>query len=227
MNHPLFPSRFAGGALVLGALLSLTGFFVRPVTIGKSFTVETLLAIGVSPDLWVLSFRMLVFGLFVRFAGLVSLGTLARSAGAKAIVIPGIAIGCAGLLVSAMTQGYYMDIALHGIWRFEHESAPAAREAILASWLATDEWVSCLGRMGLMFLGLGSVVLGVGLRGEAPAWAAWTLAGVGFAGMMGIFVAPGNPTVELSAFIGLSIVHASLGLSTVWGGGHPTQAVRL
>lgn len=218
MNHPRFAYRFAGGALVVGALLSLAGFFARPVVIDKSFTVDSILAIGASPDAWVMSFRMLVFGLFVRLAGLVSLGTFARSAGAKSVVVPGIVIGCAGLLVSAMAQGYYMDIALHGVWRFQQETVLAGREAILGSWLPTDEWVSCLGRMGIMFLGLGSVVLGVGLRGEAPGWVAWPLAGVGFVGMMGIFAVPGNPEVQIAAFVGLALAHGLLGMATITGG---------
>lgn len=217
MNHPRFPSRFAGGALVLGAALSLLGFFARPVAVDKSFTVDGILAIGVTSDVWVLSFRMLVFGLFVRLAGLVSLATFTRAAGARAVVVPGVAIGCAGLLVSAMAQGYYMDIALHGVWRFGQETSSSGREAIVASWLATDEWVSCLGRMGLMFLGLGSVVLGVGLRGEVPSVVAWAVGGVGFVGMMGIFAAPGSAEVQVAAFVGLAVVHAMLGGVVAWG----------
>lgn len=218
MNHPHFSSRFAGGALVAGALLSLAGWFARPVVIDKSFTVESLGGVAASPDLWVLSFRLLVFGLFVRLAGLVSLATFARPDGPRAVVVPGVVISAAGLLVSAMGQGYYMDIAIHGVWRFQQVTDAAAREAILATWLPTDEWVSCLGRMGLMFLGLGSVVLGVGLRGEAPGWATWLVGGVGFAAMMGIFAAPGNRPVEVAAFVGLAVVHGVLGVTTARAG---------
>ncbi len=211
MNHPLFPTRFAGGALVFGAVLALLGFFVRPVANDKSFTVDDILAIETASGVWVMSFRMLVFGLFVRLAGLVSLATFARAAGARAVVVPGVAISAAGLLVSAMVQGYYMDIALHGAWRFAQESSAQGREAILASWLPVDEWVSCLGRMGLMFLGLGSVVLGLGLRAEVPAVVGWGLVAVGFAGMMGIFALPGSADVQTASFVGLALAHGLLG----------------
>ena len=213
MNHPLFPSRFASAALVVGGFLCLAGFFGRPVAIDKSFSVNDIVAIGATPGMWVTTFRMLVFGLFVRLAGLVALATFARSSGAKSLVIPGVAIGSAGLLVSAMAQGYYMDIALHGVWRFTQETSVTGRETILASWLATDEWASCLGRMGSMFLGLGTAIMAIGLRDELARWQTWSIGALAFGTMMGIFLAPGFRPVEVSTFVALIVAHGVLGMA--------------
>lgn len=205
--------RIAGGALVLGGLLSLVGFFVRPVAIQKGFSVSDVLAVEGAAGVWVLSFRLLVFGLFVRIAGLVALGSFSVRPSSRAIIAPGVTISVAALVISALAQGYHMDIGIHAVWRFQTELTDAARQSVLQSFIATDEWVSCLSRMGVMFLGLGSAFLGGGLARETllPRVVPWGFAAVGATSMMALFLSPGSHTLFVGAFAVLAASHVAMG----------------
>lgn len=99
-----FAVRFCGIALGLGALLALAGWYLRPVVIDKSFEVAQVIGIGDAAGVRVLSFRMLVFGLFIRIAGLVALGTLFGDPGARAVALPAVTI-CVALLGWGIHRG--------------------------------------------------------------------------------------------------------------------------
>lgn len=66
-----------------------------------NFQIADFLAIGREKSVWILSYQMLVFGLFLKLAGLVALGSLHHKTEARTILFPGIAIGVSALFVRA------------------------------------------------------------------------------------------------------------------------------
>jgi hypothetical protein len=78
MKHANFHTRFTGATFLLGGVMVALGFLIRPVAIRQNFQLENFLDISKAVTIWIRSFQILVFGLFIRLAGLVALGTLHR-----------------------------------------------------------------------------------------------------------------------------------------------------
>ena len=71
-------TRFTGIALILGGILPVVGMAIRPLLVEQNFNfqladLETITAHRV---IWIVSYQVMVFGLFVRLAGLVALSSL-------------------------------------------------------------------------------------------------------------------------------------------------------
>jgi hypothetical protein len=208
------PARIAAAVgLTLGAVLVIAGWLVRPVAMSKHLQVTEIEAIGHAADAFVMSFRLLVFGLFVRLSGLSALVLVATRPSTRALLVPAIAMCAGALLMSALGEAYQMDIGVHSVWRFGQEADPAAREAILTSFLPTAEWADCCRRMGAMFLGFGSIVVGIALWGGdvMSRWIGVVLAVIGATGMFLLFADATRAAYYTFAFIGLAGMHGVMG----------------
>jgi hypothetical protein len=181
MNQSNFYIRFTGAALVLGGLLVALGYLIRPVSIHQNFQIENFAGIKHATTVWIRSFQLLIFGLFLRLAGLAALGTLYRNSPARTILIPGIAICSAALLVNTLSESYYMHIGAFGAYELQ----PANAAAFLANIRLLSAWAICLERMGNMFFCFGAIVLGFGLwrGGLVSKWLGVAAALIGATGM--------------------------------------------
>lgn len=225
--HERFARRSSGIALAAGGAMVLAGWLLRPVAIEKHVQAEHVLRVASSTDLWIWSYRVLVFGLFIRLGALVGLGSLARSIDVRAILIPGIAISAVALAISAVGESYTMEIVVHALFRFGTDATTeAARAQVLATFIPTAEWASCAVRMGLMFLSLGSLVVAYGLfRGRiAPAWISATGAIAAAAMMMLLMVRPDHAS-NATALGALSVWHILVGTRLARGPGAARGAI--
>ena len=213
-----FDARFAGGALALGGVMVAAGYWMRPVAVGQNFDVTSLLAVEKATWPWIHSFQVLVFGLFVRLAGLGALGALHLRSRAPAVVLAGAAVCGAALLVTAAAEGYYMHMGAWGGYEMR-QAADAAREAFLANIRPVSEWVICLARMGHMFFCFGLVVLGLGLvrGGLVRRWPGATAMLIGVAGMTILMLYPDSPRAYLPVAGAITLWHVALGASVFRG----------
>jgi hypothetical protein len=71
-------TRFTGIALILGGILPIIGMAIRPLLVEQNFNFQLadFEAITAHHAIWIVSYQVIVFGLFVRLAGLVVLGAL-------------------------------------------------------------------------------------------------------------------------------------------------------
>jgi hypothetical protein len=76
MKQSNFNTRFTGAALALGGIMVALGYWLRPVAIAQNVQIINFLDINNAMTIWIRSFQILVFGLFIRLAGLAALGTL-------------------------------------------------------------------------------------------------------------------------------------------------------
>jgi hypothetical protein len=225
MKHANFQTRFTGAALLLGGVMVTLGFLIRPVVIHQNFQLENFLDIDNAMTIWIRSFQILVFGLFIRLAGLVALGTLHQNSPARTVLFPAIAICAAALLVSALSEGYYMHIGAWGAYEIQR-AANGAREAFLANIRPVNEWVICLARMGNMFFCFGAVVLGVGLirEGLIAKWLGAAAALIGATGMTILMIYPDNTKAYLPIGLAITLWYMVLGITVFSGVNETTES---
>jgi hypothetical protein len=212
-----FAKKAAAAMLIAGSLMPALGWLIRPAAIEKHIEIQHVVTVAASPDAWVWSYRFLVFGLFIRLGGLVSLATLFRAPATRALMLPGIVISSAGLAIDALQEGYYMDEVIHCAWRFGNDAtSDAARASLLSSIMPMTEWASCLARMSNMFVALGAAIMSFALFRSADLGRAIAyLGGLIAFGLMGlIMIKPDGPS-GMIAFIALSAWHLLVGAMTM------------
>ena len=109
-------TRFTGIALVLGGILPIAGMAIRPLLVEQNFNFQPadFDAVRAYGGIWVVSYQVMVFGLFVRMAGLVALGSLHAHTLARTVVWPGVAITLAAIVINGISAGYYMHMGSWG-----------------------------------------------------------------------------------------------------------------
>lgn len=218
-------TRFLGIALVLGGILPVLGTAIRPLLVEQNFNFQLsdFDAIAAHRGIWILSYQVMVFGLFVRMAGLVALGSLHTHTLARTVVWPGVAITMAAIVVNGISAGYYMHM---GFWGAEQMKAmtDGARSAFLESIRPGSELMICLERMAKMFFSLGLTVLGIGLSlaKVTHRWLGTIAAIIGFAGMMALFAMPYSRMVFVPFDIAIAIWLVVLGAGVTRGVEQPT-----
>jgi hypothetical protein len=207
-------TRFTGFALVLGGILPVVGMAIRPLLVEQNFNFQPadFATISAHHGIWILSYQVMVFGLFVRLAGLVALGSLHSHTLARTVVWPGVAITLAATVVNGISAGYYMHM---GFWGAEQllAAGDAARNTFLDNIRPGSELMICLERMAKMFFSLGLTVFGVGLAlGRiVPRWLGIAAAAIGMAGMMTLFAMPLSHTVFIPFDIAIAVWLVVLG----------------
>jgi hypothetical protein len=205
---------FTGIALVLGGILPVIGMAIRPLLVEQNFNFQPadFDTISAHHAIWILSYQVMVFGLFVRLAGLVALGSLHSHTLARTVVWPGVAIALAATVINGISAGYYMHM---GFWGAEQLQAAsdAARNTFLDTIRPGSELMICLERMAKMFFSLGLTVLGVGfaLGRVVPRWLGIAAAAIGMAGMMTLFALPLSHTVFIPFDIAIAVWLVLLG----------------
>ncbi|MDQ3141824.1 MAG: hypothetical protein M3Q56_06210 [Bacteroidota bacterium] len=191
-----FNVRFVSLSLILGGLMVIIGWLIMPVHVVLNFNLEMLNSIKEHHEFWVRSFQVMVFGLFIRIIALVSLGSLYSGSEAKPIVSAGIMVCSLAMLLTAISEGYIMHTGGWAQWKMG--LIPTDQHApMLAALELTNEWVSCMARMGRMFLHLGLVVLGWGImRGDVlNKWMGTFALILGIAGITILMIIDQNPTI--------------------------------
>ena len=213
-----FDTRFVSAALVLGGIMTAAGYFLRPVDIGQIFTIENFREISNSMTIWIRSFQILVFGLFVRLAALAALSMLHTKSAQNAPVFAGTAICVSALLVTTLCEGYYMHMGAWGTGEIQN-AGDAANNAFLSSIRPLSEWVICLARMGNMFFCFGFIILGFGFQitkivGKWPGIAAML---IGAAGMMILMLLPNDAAAYLPISLAITLWFVALGATLTFG----------
>jgi hypothetical protein len=210
---------FTGILLILGAVMVPIGMGIRPFLVEQNFNFDVghFDTIRDAPGVWILSYQIAVFGLFMRLAGLVALGSLNNGNGARTVLLPGIAIAVVAILVNALSSGYYMHMGFWGADELRAVSDRAAGSDFLARIRPGSEYMICLERMGKMFFSLGLVFMGAGLwLGHLlPRWLGIGAGVIGLAGMAALFVAPLSETVFLPFDVAIALWFAALGVSVI------------
>lgn len=213
-------TRYIGIALILGGILPVVGMAIRPLLAEQNFNFAPadFDAITANRGIWIASYQVMVFGLFVRMAGLVALGSLHTHTLARTVVWPGVAITMAAIVVNGISAGYYMHM---GFWGAEQlkSATDAAKNAFLDNIRPGSELMICLERMAKMFFSLGLTVLGAGLAlGKiTQRWLGVAAAVIGFAGMMALFALPYSRTVFIPFDIAIATWFVVLGASVTRG----------
>lgn len=213
-------TRFTGIAIILGGILPMLGMAIRPLLVEQNFHFqpEDFAVIGARHGIWILSYQIMVFGLFVRLAGLVALGSLHSHTLARTVVWPGVAIALAAIVVNGISAGYYMHMGSWGAQQWPTAS-DAAKAAFLDGIRPGSELMICLERMAKMFFSLGLTVLGVGLAlgRVVPRWLGIAGAVIGMGGMLTLMAAPLSHVVFLPFDIAIAVWLALLGGLSVRG----------
>jgi hypothetical protein len=211
---------FTGIALILGGLLPVVGIAIRPLLVEQNFSFAPgdFAAIGGHRALWILSYQAMVFGLFVRLAGLVALGSLHVHTLARTVVWPGVAIALAATVVNAISAGYYMHM---GVWGADDLMAATdgAKAAFIDRIRPGSELAICIERMAKMFFSLGLTVFAIGLAlGKViPRWVGVAGAAISVAGMMALFAMPFSHGVFVPFDIAIAAWLLVLGASVARG----------
>jgi hypothetical protein len=181
------------GLFVLGGLLVPVGLLLRPLHF-QWFDTSHFSPIADHMGAWIWSFRVLVFGYFLRLGALAALGTLGAPPRARAPIAAGVAICAFASLASALGHAYYLDTGVWGSWDVTHYTTEAARATFLATLRPVNAWGECLVRMGSVFYSLGSIFLGVGLLigRAAPRWLALFAICCGPLGILAGMLAPNS-----------------------------------
>jgi hypothetical protein len=217
---------FTGVVLLLGAVLVPLGMGIRPLLVEQNFHFQPadFDSIRSARGIWILSYQILVFGLFMRLAGLVALGSLHGETSARTVLYPGIAICAAGLVINSLSAGYYMHT---GFWGADTlaQATPEMRGNFLTQIQPTSEYMICLERMGKMFFSLGLVFTGAGLYLAAlmPRWLGMAAVLIGLAGMAALFIAPFSQVVFIPFDVLIALWFATLGGMLAWRPAHTAQ----
>jgi hypothetical protein len=208
-------TRFTGIALILGGILPVVGMAIRPLLVEQNFNFQPadFDTINAQHGIWILSYQVMVFGLFVRLAGLVALGSLHSHTLARSVVWPGVAIALAAIVVNGISAGYYMHM---GAWGAEQLQATTdtAKAAFLDNIRPGSELMICLERMAKMFFSLGLTIFGVGLAlgRVVPRWLGIAAVVIGMTGMLALFAMPFSHTVFIPFDIAIAVWLVVLGV---------------
>lgn len=213
-------TRFTAIALILGGILPILGMAIRPLLVEQNFNFQAtdFATIAGYHGVWIVSYQVMVFGLFVRLAGLVALASLHGHTPARTVVWPGVAIILAAIVVNGISAGYYMHM---GFWGADQLKAAteAAKDTFLNDIRPGSELMICLERMAKMFFSLGLTLLGVGLAlgGTLPRWLGVVGAVIGMAGMMTLFALPLSRTVFIPFDVAIAAWLVVLGVLVIRG----------
>jgi hypothetical protein len=169
---------------VSGALLLWAGWVLLPARIGEFFEPPDFGRVHEHLRLWIWLFRAHLFGHLTAAMALVALAARRDPGDARVLTWPGLAVACAGLIVSAVAAAFYYHFGAWGA--IDMAGAPMERvEQLVRDLRVPTEYVTCLVRFGRVFLGLGLTVLALGLlRGKLlPPWLAAVAAALGVAAM--------------------------------------------
>lgn len=158
--------RFTGILMIMGAFMVNLGFLLRPVQLQDFFNLSSFIQAHEHQGIWIWSFRILVFGLFMKVMGLAALNSLFRQSESDIFFSPGIWVSSFALLVAALAEGYYMHMGAWAGWKVS-TLEPSLQNAFLQTLEVTHEWVICLERMGYMFFCMGLTSVGWGLMRDA------------------------------------------------------------
>ena len=207
-------TRFTAIALILGGLLPVLGMAIRPLLVEQNFNFQAadFAVIGDRHGIWILSYQIMVFGLFARLAGLAALASLHGHTPARTVVWPGVAIALAATVVNGVSAGYYMHM---GFWGAEtlRNAGGAAQAAFLDSIRPGSELMICLERMAKMFFSLGLTVFGAGLAlgRVVPRWLGIAAMPIATAGMMALFALPFSHAVFVPFDLAIAVWLLALG----------------
>ena len=162
MENSKFNYRFTAVLLFLSAIMVNAGYLMRPVQLQDAFNLASLLTAHDNQTLFIWSFRVLVFGVFLGIMGLFSLGSLLRISPSHPIINPGIIVCCLALFVGTTAEAYFMHMGAWAGWKASTLAA-AEQEPFVKTLEVTYEWVLCLRRMGYMFFCLGFLPMGIGI----------------------------------------------------------------
>lgn len=206
MKQSTFNLRFTGILLIMGAVMVNLGFLLRPVQLQDSFDLPAFLQAHEQESMWIWSFRILVFGLFMEVMGLTALKSLFRQSEADTVIGPGIIVSNFALLVAALAEGYYMHMGAWAGWKVS-TLEPALQNPFLQTLEVTREWVVCLARMGYMFFCMGLVAVGWGLLRGAffPKWLGIYALVLGSAGIIIMLVFDSRTDLYVPVRWGISI----------------------
>jgi hypothetical protein len=182
MDH-LAP-QVAGWAFIAAALMLWLGWVLLPVKLGTFFDAKDFPHIHACFRRWIWLFRVHLFGHVVTTMALVALGVLLAGTAERIVAWPGIAVACAGLMVSALAAAFYYHFGAWGALGM-HGKANDHIESFVGSLRVSTEYVTCLVRFGRVFFGLGQLVLAIGLfvGGALPSWVAFGAAVLGISAM--------------------------------------------
>lgn len=206
MAQSTFNLRFTGILLIMGAVMVNLGFLLRPVQLQDSFDLPAFIQAHEHQGIWIWSFRILVFGLFMEVMGLAALKSLFRQSESDTILSPGILVSSFALLVAALAEGYYMHMGAWAGWKVS-TLEPVLQNPFLQTLEVTREWVICLSRMGYMFFCMGLTALGWGLICGTffPKWLGAYALVLGIAGIVLMLVFDSRTDLYVPVRWGISI----------------------
>lgn len=196
-----FAPKFVGGAFIASAALLWIAWMLLPVRIGTFFQPEVFGQIHEQFRLWIWLYRFHLFGMVMGIVAFTALASQLCQSPARVLVWPGVAVTCAGLLVSALGNAFYYH---HGAWGALElvGKTTAETEAFAEALRADTEYVTCLIRFGRVFGGLGLFFVSWGiLRGLVlPLWIPVVGFMLGFASMGLTMLLPDNLSYFVPVF---------------------------
>lgn len=194
-------------AILFGAsgVMVPLGLGLRPVHL-QWFDTSHFPTIAASMQTWIWSFRILVFGFFLRVGALSALSAFSWRDDVKPLLQAGVTICVLGCLVSALGSGYYMDTGVWGSWEVTQRVGVEAQATLVNELRPVNAWGECLIRMGSVFFCLGSIFVGAALlraRFLTPLLG-WFPIAYGLVGIcVGMFMAN-----DVAATLAVMVVHA-------------------
>ncbi len=184
MENSKFNVRFTAILLALSAIMVNAGYLMRPVQLQDAFNLASLLTAHENQTIFIWSFRVLVFGVFLGIMGLFSWGSLMRSSSAHPIINPGVIVCSLALFVGTTAEAYFMHMGAWAGWKASTLAA-AEQEPFVKTLEVTYEWVLCLRRMGYMFFCLGFLPTGIGIIRDTffPKWLGYYAVAFGVTGI--------------------------------------------
>lgn len=155
-----FTSHFTGISLWVGIAMIGLGVLLRPIELESHFDLSHLMSVQMHYDIWVHSFQLEIFGLFITIMGLVGMGFLYVSTKVRAMMVAGIVVAIIALVMMLLNESYYMHMGAWGSW-FLTQITDTEHAAFVRSLQPGHEWMVCINRMGNMFLSFAMVVNGV------------------------------------------------------------------
>ncbi len=202
--------RIVAGLFFASALMVPLGMWLRPVQL-QWWDFTHFAPISAAMDAWIWSFRILVFGLFLRVGALAALNALPWASTVRPLLSAGVTICTFGLLVSALGQGYYMDTGCWGSWAATQKATPEAQAALVDTLLPVNAWGECLLRMGSVFFSLGALFLAAGWH-RAQVLVAWLAPLTAVLGVVGIVTGMFLPN-EVAVSLGVGVAQSAWSLA--------------
>jgi hypothetical protein len=216
---PDFVARYTGALFLAAALMLWAGWMLLPVHIGTYIEPDVFPPIRDQLRFWIWMYRVHIFGMVATAMALVALGAAVNDPRARVVLWPGVAVGGAGMVVSALAAAFYYH---HGVWGAIESAGKSAEEmqAFVAALRADTEYVTCLVRFGRVFSGLGLVAIAWGARlaKTLPPWAAALAGLIGLAAMAVTMGLPDDLHLYAPVFHSLSLWLAAVGVVILRGG---------